>query len=48
MRVSQKLTEKLINANLSQSTFDIPFVNCIFDIDLRNLIVVLQNSRTST
>jgi hypothetical protein len=46
MRVSQILTEKLLNVKLNQSTFDIPLKNCIFDIDLRNLIV-LQNSQTS-
>ena len=39
MRVSQILTEKLINVKLNQSTFDIPLY-CIFDIDLRNLIVL--------
>jgi hypothetical protein len=43
MRVSQVLTEKLINVKLNQSTtFDIP-LSCIFDIDLRNLIVLQSN-----
>ena len=39
MRVSQILTEKLINVKLNQSIFDIP-LNCILDINLRNLIVL--------
>jgi hypothetical protein len=43
MRVSQILTEELINVKLNQSTFDIPLKCIIFDIDLRNLIV-LQSS----
>jgi hypothetical protein len=42
MRVSQILTEKLVNVKLNQSTFDIP-LHCIFDIDLRSLIEVQSN-----
>ena len=42
MRVSQILTEKLINVKLNRSTFDIT-LNCIFDIDLRNLTVLHSN-----
>jgi hypothetical protein len=43
MRESQILTENLINVKLNQSTFDIPSLNCVFDIDLRNLIVLQSN-----
>ena len=47
MREFQILIEKLINVKLNQSTFNIP-LNCIFDIDLRNLIVLLYSISPST